>query len=79
MGCRAHAVDEASHSGSECEMNKPEIKCPDEWHVFGQQDSVEWDVLSDVGLVLLGWSPKHHEWIKIRGDRNAYQVGPRIG
>ena len=49
-----------------------------EWHVFGQQDSVEWDVLLDVGLVLLGGSPKKHEWVEINKDRTAYRVGPIV-
>lgn len=50
----------------------------EQWHVFGQRASVSFDELADIGLALMGLPPKHHEWVRIREDRKAYQVGPQI-
>lgn len=49
-----------------------------EWQVFGEQASVSYEVLVDVGYALRGMSPRYHEWVKFNEDRTAYQVGPHV-
>lgn len=49
-----------------------------EWQVFGEQASVSYEVMADVGRALMGNPPRHHEWVKFNEDRTAYQVGPHV-
>lgn len=49
----------------------------EQWNVFGQRKDVDIVELIDIGLALQGLPPQYHEWVLIREDRKAYQVGPR--
>ena len=49
-----------------------------EWNEFGNKQDCSMTEMIDVGRALMGMAPQFHEWVKIREDRKAYQLGPAI-